>query len=231
MTSPHVSVAEPAPWRPRDAVIAVVAGFVASVVVLVLLGGEADPIELFGLVVPAQSAGTIAAIWGLSKRRTDWRMALSASIAPSDAWGILIGIGLQLGLSLIAFLVIVGLLGGDAPTQEVVEAAADAIGQGERIFVFVGVVLLAPISEELVFRGVLLGALRRTRSDRFAVITSAGVFAGIHLLDPNAVLAVPFLFVAGIVMGRAVIQSGRLGRSIAIHAGFNGVTVLVLFAS
>ncbi len=221
---------EGSPWRPRDAAIAIVAGVAASAFVLVLLGGEVDPMELFGLVVPAQGVGMIAAVWELSKRRSDWRRALSVSVAASDAWGLLIGVVLQFGLSLVAYLVIAGLLGGDAPTQEIIEVAADTVGSGERLLVVVGVVLLAPISEELVFRGVLLGALQQTRSDRFAVVTSAGVFASIHLLDPNAILAVPFLFLAGIVMGRALIETGRLGRSIAIHVGFNGVTVLALFA-
>lgn len=230
MTSRHGLEGEGSPWRPRDAVVAVVAGFAASILVLALLGGEAGPSQLFGLVVPAQSAGTIATVWALSRRRTDWHQALSVSMVRKDAWGLLVGAGLQIGLSLIAYWVIVGLLGGEVPTQEVVEAAADAIGRGERLLVFVGVVVLAPVSEELVFRGVLLGALRRTRSERFAVVASAAAFAGLHLLDPNAALAVPLLFVVGIVLGRAVVATGRLGRAIAIHAGFNAVTVLALLA-
>lgn len=229
--SPHDLAAERLPWRPRDAAVAVVAGIIASIVVFALVGGETDPLRLFGLVVPAQSAATLAAVGVLSRRRTDWREAFSASISARDAWGLLIGAGLQLGLSLIAYWVIVGLLGGEAPTQEVVEAATDAVRPLERLLMVLGVVLLAPVSEELVFRGVLLGALRRTRSDRFAVVVSAAVFAGVHLLDPNAVLAVPFLFVTGIVLGKSVVATGRLGRAIAIHAGFNGVTVLALLAA
>jgi len=191
VTSPHDSGAERLPWRPRDAAVAVTAGIAASVLVLALLGGETDPLRLFGLVVPAQSAATLAAVGVLSRRRVDWREALSASISGRDAWGLLVGAGLQLGLSLLAYWVVVGLLGGDAPTQEVVEVAADAVRPVERLVMVLGVVLLAPVSEELVFRGVLLGALRRTRTDRFAVVVSAAVLAGIHLLDPNAVLAVP----------------------------------------
>ena len=229
--SPHDLAAERLPWRPRDAAVAVVAGIIASIVVFALVGGETDPLRLFGLVVPAQSAATLAAVGVLSRRRIDWRETFSASISVRDAWGLLIGAGLQLGLSLIAYWVIVGLLGGEAPTQEVVEAATDAVRPLERLLMVLGVVLLAPVSEELVFRGVLLGALRRTRSDRFAVVVSAAVFAGVHLLDPNAVLAVPFLFVTGIVLGKSVVATGRLGRAIAIHAGFNGVTVLALLAA
>ena len=231
MTSPHASVAERLPWRPRDAAVAVFAGLAASVIALMALGGEATTVELFGLVVPAQAGGTLLAVAVVARRRTEWRTALLVQIDRRDVVGLLIGGGLQLLLSLVAYWVVVVLLGGDAPTQEVVEAATDAIRGGERILVVIGVVVLAPVSEELVFRGVLLAALRRTRGDRFAVFGSAGAFALLHLLDPNAILAIPFLFVVGVVAARAVISTGRLGRAIAIHAGFNLVTVLALFAA
>jgi len=198
---------------------------------LVILGGEATTIELFGLLVPAQAGGTLVAVAVLARRRTEWRTALLVRIDRRDVVGLLIGGGLQLLLSLVAYWVVVVLLGGDAPTQEVVEAATDAIRGGERILVVIGVVVLAPVSEELVFRGVLLAALRRTRGDRFAVYGSAGAFALLHLLDPNAILAIPFLFVVGVVAARAVISTGRLGRAIAIHAGFNLVTVLAVFST
>jgi len=228
---PHASAAERRPWRPRDAAVAVFAGLIASLIVLALLGGEATAIELFGLVVPAQAGGTLVAVALLARRRPDWRTALLVRISRRDGIGLLIGAGLQLLLSLVAYWVVVGLLGGDAPTQEVVEAATDAIRGGEVVLVVIGVVVLAPISEELVFRGVLLAALRRTRGDRFAVFGSAAAFAALHLLDPNAVLAIPFLFVVGVVAGRAVVATGRLGRAIAIHAGFNLVTVLAVLAA
>jgi len=231
VTSPHASAVEGGPWRPRDAAVAVLSGLAASLVVLVILGGEATTIELFGLLVPAQAGGTLVAVAVLARRRTEWRTALLVRIDRRDVVGLLIGGGLQLLLSLVAYWVVVVLLGGDAPTQEVVEAATDAIRGGERILVVIGVVVLAPVSEELVFRGVLLAALRRTRGDRFAVFGSAGAFALLHLLDPNAILAIPFLFVVGVVAARAVISTGRLGRAIAIHAGFNLVTVLAVFST
>ena len=231
MTSPHASAVEGRPWRPRDAAVAVFSGLAASLVVLVVLGGEATTIELFGLLVPAQAGGTLVAVAVLARRRADWRTALLVQIDRRDVVGLFIGGGLQLLLSLVAYWVVVVLLGGDAPTQEVVEAATDAIRGGERILVVIGVVVLAPVSEELVFRGVLLAALRRTRGDRFAVYGSAGAFSLLHLLDPNAILAIPFLFVVGVVAARAVISTGRLGRAIAIHAGFNLVTVLAVFST
>jgi len=92
-------------------------------------------------------------------------------------------------------------------------------------------VVLAPVAEELVFRGILLRSLARRFSPWAAAFGSAGAFALGHLLDPNAALAVPALFVAGLVLARQVLVSGRLGGAIAMHAGFNLLSVLLLFLS
>ena len=216
-------------WRPRDAGLAVFVGLLASVVAVVALGGDADTLQLFGVVVPAQSLATLLVLALLSRRRPPWRTAVRATIELSDVAGLLIGAGLQFALSILAYWLVVGLFGGEAPTQEVVEAAAGAISPAERLVVLFGVGVLAPVSEEFVFRGVLLSAWRRTRGDRFAVVASAATFAGLHLIDPNAILAVPFLFVVGIVAARSVVRTGRLGRAVMIHIGFNLVTVIALF--
>ena len=216
-------------WRPRDAGLAVFAGLFASVVAVGAVGGDADTLALFGVVVPAQSLTTLLVLALLGRNRPPWRTALRATIGRRDAVGLLIGAGLQFALSILAYWIVVGVFGGEAPTQEVVEAAAGAIGPAERLVVVLGVAVLAPLSEEFVFRGVLLSAWRRTRGDRFAVIASAATFAGLHLIDPNAILAVPFLFVVGIVAARSVVRTGRLGRAVMIHVGFNLVTVIALF--
>ncbi|MEE9298275.1 MAG: CPBP family intramembrane glutamic endopeptidase [Acidimicrobiia bacterium] len=231
MTSPLTSPADRSEWRPRDAVIAILAGLAASLAMLAALGPHAAAGELFAFVVPAQALGTVGAVTLLARRRKDWRKAFAARIEPGDAVGLLIGAGLQIGLAAIAYLLIVEVFDVVLPTQEVVAAAAEAIDGGERALVVMALVILAPVSEELVFRGILLGALRRTRGDRTAVIVSAVTFSLLHLLDPNALLAAPFLFVVGIVAGRQVIATGRLGRAVAIHAGFNLITVLALLTA
>lgn len=224
------SAAERTPWRPRDAGLAVLAGLMATTIVLAFLGPDPGVAKLFGLVVPAQTAGSLGVIVWLAPRRTDWRRSLAIGILPDDVVGVLIGASLQLVLSIAAYWVVVVLFGFDPPTQEVVDIAADAVGWGDRALVMGGVILLGPISEELIFRGVLLGALRRTHTDRMSIVVSATAFAVLHLLDPGAAFAVPFLFVLGLVMGRAVVSTGRLGRAVAMHAGFNLVTVVALFS-
>jgi membrane protease YdiL (CAAX protease family) len=231
VTSLDGSVAERTPWQISDAVLAIVMGLLAAVLASAVVGAEPSAREVFGVVVPAQSLATLGTIALLSRARHDWRQALNVQWAMGDLMGLLVGAGLQVGLSIVAYAVIVGVFGGEAPTQDVVEAASDAIGASERLLVVLGVVIVGPVVEELVFRGVLLSVLRRRQSEWRAVLVSSGAFAALHLIDPNAALAVPFLFAAGIVMGRAVITTGRLGRAVAIHAGFNLVSVIALFST
>lgn len=217
-------------WRVRDAALAMFAGFVVSAFAYALVGVDPSNLLLFGVVIPAQWIGTLGAVAWLSSRRDDWRTALRGSARWEDAVGVLHGAGIQVLLSLVAYLIIVMVLDATAPTQEVVESMADVVGTTERLAVVLGLVVLGPIAEEVVFRGILLRALER-RGRRFAIVGSALGFSALHLLDPNAVVAVPFLFVLGVVLARATLHTGRLGRAVAIHAGFNLVTVLALFAS
>jgi len=142
---------------------------------------------------------------------------------------VLLGAALEFGLSLLLTLVVVVFLGGEAPVQEVVQIVDEAAGPGTKTAVVVTAVVLAPLAEELVFRGVLLRALARRYPGWPATVGSAAAFALAHLLDANAGLAVPALFVMGLVLARMVQASGRLGGAVAAHAGFNLLSVLLLF--
>ena len=217
-------------WRISDAVWALLAGLAVAIIATVAVGRDPSVVDLFGIIVPAQDIPTIAVIWVMASGSLMRRRTLAARLGPGDGWGVVIGAILQIVLSVATFVVVDLLLDRPLPSQELVEAAGGALSAAERLAVVIGAVVLAPITEELVFRGALLRALRRRYSDGAAVVSSAAVFALIHLLDPNAAVAVPALFVLGIVVARQVVKTGRLGRALLTHLGFNLVTVLVLFA-
>lgn len=97
----------------------------------------------------------------------------------------------------------------------------------------VGVVLgllvagvVAPIAEEIIFRGVLFGQLRRAWGEGAAVIVSALLFAAIHL---NAVAFVPLAFV-GVVLALLFRRSGSLWGSILAHGIYNIATFSIALA-
>lgn len=90
-------------------------------------------------------------------------------------------------------------------------------------------VLLAPLFEETIFRGVLLPVAARELGGTWGVVVSAAVFAVAHL----SLGELPALFVLGLGLGWLRLSSGRLGASVLMHALWNAMTFsnLVLLGS
>ena len=138
---------------------------------------------------------------------------------------IAVGVVLEVGLTIL-ILPLVNLTNGQH--QDVVNELDKARGvQLALIAIVAG--LVAPVCEELLFRGLLLRALRRRVSPVAAVTISALVFALAHpLLDPTlgTLAVVPALFAMGAVSGVLAIRRGNLSMSIFLHIGFNLLTTV-----
>ena len=93
------------------------------------------------------------------------------------------------------------------------------------ILLFVTTTLLAPLFEEIIFRGILLPILSRDFGIILGIIVSAFVFALAHL----SLGEMPPLFVLGIGLGITRIASGSLLSSVIMHSLWNGLTFLNLF--
>lgn len=107
--------------------------------------------------------------------------------------------------------------GGSNPLLELVLTSSDPLALA--LFAFTAVVL-APLFEETLFRGVLLPVVGEKFGGHWAVLVSAAVFAVAHLslgeLAP--------LFVLGIGLGWLRWRSGRLACCTLMHALWNGLT-------
>jgi len=85
-------------------------------------------------------------------------------------------------------------------------------------------VVIAPLVEELVLRGILLPVVaKHLRSSWQGILVTALLFGMIHYSVPQTV---PSLTLFGIILGYAYIKSGSLLLPILIHAIFNLRTVL-----
>ena len=102
-----------------------------------------------------------------------------------------------------------------------------------RILVFIVAVVMAPVLEEMIFRGLfqtVIRSLLETRSSGLegryhawiAIFISSGLFSMVHGNVPHW----PALFLLGVCLGYAYEKSGSLFRPIFIHAFFNAVTVI-----
>jgi membrane protease YdiL (CAAX protease family) len=81
-------------------------------------------------------------------------------------------------------------------------------------------VVLAPLFEETIFRGVLLPVLSRRLGSLWGVVLSSAVFGLAHL----SIGELPPLFVLGLLLGWLRLSSGRLSASIWLHTLWNALT-------
>ena len=83
-------------------------------------------------------------------------------------------------------------------------------------------VVIAPVTEELLFRGLILRGLRTRYGPTRAILASAILFAAFHL-DPQTLV---FGTLVGLLLGVIAERAGSTLPSIALHAGFNALPVL-----
>jgi membrane protease YdiL (CAAX protease family) len=93
-------------------------------------------------------------------------------------------------------------------------------------------ILVAPLVEELVFRGLLFAIFERTVGWRFAVVTTAALFAGLHIPEYwHAWNHLVMILVVGVVFSLARGVTGSLTPSILLHVGYNFLIMTALFFS
>jgi membrane protease YdiL (CAAX protease family) len=86
------------------------------------------------------------------------------------------------------------------------------------------IVIAAPISEEICFRGMLFGGLRTRLPWLAAALISAIVFGGLHAL--TGVSAVPPLIVFGFVLALLYEKTGSIVPGIVLHMLNNSVALI-----
>jgi membrane protease YdiL (CAAX protease family) len=90
-----------------------------------------------------------------------------------------------------------------------------------RITIVITTVIIAPVFEEMLFRGLFQTMLRSfLQKPWLSILISSALFASIHQM-----VHWPALFILSICLGYAYEKSGSLFRPIFIHALFNGITI------
>ena len=228
-------------WGIGDAIAAFAIGLLVSLVAAVFVVDPDHPNRPNTLIVLicAQNFAIIA--WlamvarrkGMGSLRSDFGLKVRR---PAGAWfsdipWFFAGIGLQL-----VVLLPIGLLEtiyGNTAKQDVVKTA-DRAGGWQVPVLALAIVLLAPITEELLFRGTLLRSLMRKVTPPMAVFVSAVAFGLVHALgDPSigTLIALPAIILLGSVSGYQAAHTGDLSRSILLHVGFNALSVVFLFSN
>lgn len=210
-------------------VIAVVAANLAIVPaasqVAALLGGDGDLSPLASLViltVTQMGLLGVAVLYVAAPRAlAGLRLLPERGLWRSIGLGLVLAVPAWIGTQLVGLIVsrafeMVGL-------EPDVGVAEQALANADAVVVVLALVLVAPVAEELFFRGVVYNAWLREYGPRAAIFGSGVLFAVIH---GSLFLIVPFAAL-GIALALLYRATASLPATIALHAGFNGITVLI----
>lgn len=231
------------PWSGPNALVGVGAIYALALASsLALLGivrvfGLSDDLVPAALVVlsPIATLGACV-VWLRVRYRGDaWRVKGPHALHTRDlATGLGIGIGCFLGQRVLV--VAVSRAAASAgleipPIQETFRAIAENPATAPALVL--AAVLLAPVAEELLFRGFLFQGLAQRFGFWPGALGSAAVFSLVHLDWGGVVIANAFIIVGILPLGvvfAAVFRARGLLASIGAHATYNAVGVILLIA-
>jgi membrane protease YdiL (CAAX protease family) len=225
---PTAPDAEPR-WGLPDAVGSL-AGFVAVSLLVSYLGARFLDIDPAGVAILALLAGwVVLGGWPLlaaRRRGRGPRRDFRLSARPID-----LGLGVLAAVSVLVlgliYAVVLLLTTGEVPPAAVAEVAAGA----DPVWLAVLAVLVAvgaPLVEEIHFRGLWWGALRRRGLGPWpTLVVTAVLFAVIH----GELLRLPVLVVAGLAIGYVRMVTDRLGPAVVAHIAINTLGAIGLLAS
>jgi CAAX protease family protein len=170
-----------------------------SIVLSFLLLRGRNPVELFGLQAASLSANFKAAC-----------------------------VGLLAALPLVYFIHSLYLvaLGARGEPQPLIQFLAQNRILEDRFLLIGTALVIAPVAEELIFRGYIFGVLRRYTGKWWALLISALVFAAIHAHIPS----LAGLFALAITLTLVYEGTGSLWAAILMHSLFNAITVVFTLA-
>lgn len=172
------------------------------------------------VVIGNSLAWALFMFWETKSTRLPWRAALAMRVNPVF-WFVpvfLIGAGMIILLNEIDFR-----FSQVLPMSDYFKEMMGALGNLDEspVGAFLALVVVAPITEEILCRGILLrGMLNRLRPGT-AIVLSALMFAIMHLNPWQAVTA----FVIGLVLGWVYMRTRSLALCIFIHAFNNAVAL------
>lgn len=236
---------KPLPWGWREIVKALVFIVVGSLVVAALVigigitngdlplaegqGMAAAPLFWLGVLIYGVVA---AAVYLFAARRTqgDWSLLGFGAFA---WWWLplapVITMAMLLGMGLVNVALVMPFTGGEFenPQIEALTGGGSSLSLDELGALMILVAVVAPIVEELFFRGMLYPVLRQRWSAMAAIVINGFLFALIHVMP----ILLPGLFLVGMVLAWVRERSGSIIPCMVIHALQNSTVLLVIYAT
>ncbi|GGI04051.1 CPBP family intramembrane glutamic endopeptidase [Egicoccus halophilus] len=219
----------PVPFSAVDGALLVVWMILAQFLVILpaaVLGfvSQDDTATMMLLALVSQAVGLAGALAYLQARdRLSWRL-----LGPRPptwtraAYGIVVGIAGFLGVNAVIALVLQLIGPVDPPEQQLLTDLT--AGGATTVLAVVVAVVMAPVVEEVIFRGVLFQALKRRLGLWPGALVSGLVFAAVHVEVQQPVYSAGLLAL-GVALAWSLHRFGNLVVPIVAHAAFNAVSV------
>ncbi len=225
-----------ATWRWWEALLVYLAGFLVAGLVTIPLSGAIHARATARLVatIAADLVVTGVVVWWLQVAHRRWRgiMGFPRRLGPEIRAGLAFGLGLY---PVVAFGVGIALnLVLRAATGEAVRAPRQLpsdLGGGRIVLAVLLAVVVAPVAEELFYRGCLFRALRDRYGFAAGALGSAIVFGLVHFVPApwqDTLLLMSVMVFTGLGLAYIYERRGNLVASIAAHATFNVVGLVFI---
>lgn len=187
----------------------------------------------FSYIVVANLLCLVALAWFVKRRKANWR---SLGLRRPRILDFLFGLGatpLYFIIYLLAVKLVSVLFSGFDPNQQQ-EIGFDSVkGPLELTLTFIGLVMVTPIVEEIIFRGFIYSSLKKALRIVPAAIITSLLFAGGHLLEGGEggllYIAAVDTFMLSLVLVFLREKTGGLWSGITLHAIKNGIAFVALF--
>ena len=240
--SPSVSEGEPRPpcWGYREVLVLIVVGVLAQMLAVVAMVAIAEGFGVTGteqaqellrrdprVAVPVQFLAWLPPLAYIAlvisvRYRLPLRRGLAWTQPPRPARSYL-RTGILLAFASLLASIAIGDAGQHSPMQEL-------LANPEHVWILASFgILVAPVFEELVFRGFLFAAFERAHGPWTALVVTSVVFAILHGAQYGwAWQQLVVLMAVGCVFGAIRMQSGSTKASTIVHASYNALLFLAL---
>jgi len=217
---------QPVPWNARDvwlgfAVIGLLV--VAAAIPFAFLARSRSSEPNFGLVVSLGELLLLVPVWLLAVRKygVGWNMLGLRSFK----WEML-GLGCGLMLLSLAFNLVYGLFLGLLGLRIQPDLAPIFAQLSSPWLLLIGGAVVAPIAEEIFFRGFVFAGLRPRYGWQRAAVISSALFALIHLI-PTAIVPI---FILGYIFAHLYHRSNSIWPAILMHSATNALALGAAYA-
>lgn len=227
---PELEDAPAVPWRAREGLLIVLfsllTGFFFSILAAATIE-DRDTLQLVATILIEASLAAWVLIW-VKLRHGAGLVSLGWRFRAEDIGTGFLAALLGLGASAAVSQVVISIYERLASKQlEQPEQLPESLSGGRVALAALAVVIVAPIAEELFFRGFLYQALRKWRGVPGAMVLSAFLFALAHG-HPILILGI---FPLGIILAYLFQRRNSIAATIAAHAFFNGISLILILSA